>query len=73
MQASEKINEIYKFKPNYVIEAIKIALNESTACSEYSEINTTTFIFLYKDGSQLTIDTRGHVKSTGTDIEYWVY
>jgi hypothetical protein len=73
MQSIDKLNEIQKFKPNYVIQAIKIALIDSSACCEDSEEKTTTFTFLYKDGSQLTIDTMGHVKSRETDCEYWVY
>ena len=73
MQSIDKLNEIYKFKPNYVIQAIRIALNDSTACCEDSEDKITTFVFLYKDGSCLTIDTMGHVKALHTDSEYWVY
>jgi hypothetical protein len=73
MQAIDKINEIYTFKPNYVIEAIRIALNDDIACCEDSENNITTFVFLYKDGSQLTIDTMGHCKVLNTGYEYWVY
>ena len=73
MQSIDKLNEIQKFKPNYVIEAIKIALNGSTAYCEDSEDKLTTFSFQYQDFSQLTIDTMGLVKALHTDYEYWVY
>jgi sulfur relay (sulfurtransferase) complex TusBCD TusD component (DsrE family) len=73
MQSIDKLNEIQKFKPNYVIEAIRIALKDSTACCEDSDDKITIFIFLYKDGSQLTIDTMGYVKALNTNFEYWVY
>lgn len=73
MQSIEKINEIQKFNPNYVIEAIKIALEGSTAYCEDGEDKLTTFSFQYQDFSQLTIDTMGHVKSLHTNCEYWVY
>jgi hypothetical protein len=73
MKAIDKINEIHKFKPNYIIEAIKIALDKSTAYSEDQEGRLTTFVFLYKDESQLTIDTMGYCKVLNTGYEYWVY
>ena len=72
-ESIKKLNEIYKFKPNYVIQEIRIAFNDHIACCEDSENNITTFVFSYQDGSTLTIDTMGHVKSTETDCEYWVY
>lgn len=73
MKAIDKINEIFKFKPNYVIEAIKIALDGSAAYCEDSEDKITTFSFQYLDFSQLTIDTMGYCKVLNTGYEYWVY
>ena len=78
--AKERFTEIYKLNPSYIIEAINIALKDSTQRLEDSEEvkaeftgTLTKFTFIYADDSELTIDTCGQVKTSCSDSEYWVY
>ncbi len=75
-KATYLINVMHSLKVDSVIQAIRMAIKDGISeCWETNEnINRPTiFTFNYLDGSQLHIDTQGHVTCANSDCEYWIY